>query len=62
MEQVLSPNLGSVIPGRHRTSAIADVRYVPISGIPEIGCGEPGIHIPSAVVMDSGFAQERAPE
>jgi hypothetical protein len=34
-----------VIPGRDRTSAVADVRIykVPISGKPEIGCGEPGM-------------------
>ncbi len=31
------------------------------SGAPPLG-GEPGIHNPRPVVMDSGFAQERAPE
>jgi hypothetical protein len=28
---------------------------------PPLG-GEPGIHNPRSVIMDSGFAQERAPE
>ena len=45
----------SVIPGRYRTSAVADVRIIrPISGKPEIGCGEPGIHNLGPVVVGSG--------
>jgi hypothetical protein len=31
--------------------------YVPISGKPEIGCGEPGIQTASHRSLDSGFAQ-----
>jgi hypothetical protein len=46
-----------VIPERRRTSVVADVRilYVLISGKPEIGCGEPGIHNHVPRVTDSGL-------
>jgi hypothetical protein len=49
----------SVIPGRHRGSAAADgCIIVPISGRPEIGCGEPGIHNLKPVVVDTGPVAE----
>jgi hypothetical protein len=53
----------SVIPGRHHTSAVADVCIIgPISGKPEIGCGEPGIHNLGPVVVGSGPLAEPAIE